>query len=186
MPHVDFFSSRELLLVYLFYGLATEDLHDRMHPRDAWHGLSVMRELEKPDSKTPHIVPELKKRLKHTIKAFENAYGKKKRSDLERSFKEENYWEDWTPILSSYEASFDSILLWIYRLSGNRYLTTERCCPQLYKGHALSNSDMGGLVFAHKSKRKFILVNLCGSRQSRECCYLLCVSSPADKTLFCS
>ncbi|GAA5977648.1 hypothetical protein JCM5350_002304 [Sporobolomyces pararoseus] len=116
-----------------------------MDPAEINYSLSVMRYLEKPDSETPDLSPDLKKRLKRTIRAFGFAY-KAQMEIFEEDSDEDDYSpanlsQVWTPILFNYE---------------------------LYKGHAMNNAEMGELVFAHKSRRKFVLVNLCGSSKSPE------------------
>ncbi|GAA5963870.1 hypothetical protein JCM3765_004046 [Sporobolomyces pararoseus] len=109
------------------------------------HTLSVMRYLEKPDSETPDLSADFKKRLKRTIRAFNVSY-KNQVEILEEDSDEDDYdpanlSQQWTPILFNYE---------------------------LYKGHAKNNAEMGELVFAHKSRSKFVLFNLCDSIKSPE------------------
>jgi hypothetical protein len=101
----------------------------RLQREDAWHGLSVMRLLEKPNNETPEIPTELKKRLKRTINNFKSLYSQvlsdqegrvwsrydnndqneededEEDSSDEFSDTDEYDWQHWIPALMDYEVS---------------------------------------------------------------------------------
>lgn len=90
--------------------MSGEERDSYMDPAEINYSLSVMRYLEKPDSETPDLSPDLKKRLKRTIRAFHSTYQAQMEIFEEESDEDDydpaNLSQVWTPILFNYEVSF--------------------------------------------------------------------------------